>query len=69
VPLLDRLLPRSSATLLALVFLTVAPSLLAKLVLGTMTAWPVVLGLNFVYALAALAVYRLVAGGGPAGPR
>lgn len=66
VPLLYRLLPRASATLLALAFLTLAPSLLAKLALGMLTAWPVVLGLNLVYALAALAVYRLVAGSGPA---
>ena len=69
VPLLYRLLPRVAATVLALVFLTLAPSLLAKLVLGMLTAWPVVLGLNFVYALAALAVYRLVAGGGPPAAR
>lgn len=50
---------------LALAFLTLAPSLLAKLALGAMTAWPVVLALNFVYALTALVVYRLVAGSPP----
>ena len=69
VPLLDRLLPRVAATALALTFLTLAPSLLAKLVLGMLTAWPVVLGLNLVFALAALGVYRLVAGSGPAAAR
>jgi len=69
VPLLDRLLPRVWSTILALVFLTVAPSLLAKLALDALAAWPVVLALNFVYAVAALAVYRLVAGSGPAAAR
>jgi len=48
---------------LALGFLTLAPSLLAKLGLGAPAAWPVVLALNFVYALTALVVYRLVLGG------
>jgi len=49
---------------LALAFLTVAPSLLAKYGLGALTDWPVLLALNFVYALTALVVYRLVVGGG-----
>lgn len=65
VPVLDRLLPRALASLLALLFLTVAPSLLAKLLVATLTAWPVELSINLVYALAALAVYRLLAGSGP----
>jgi hypothetical protein len=54
---------------LALAFLTLAPSLLAKLGLGALTPWPLVLALNFVYALTALVVYRLVAGArAPSGP-
>ena len=65
VPLIYRLLPGAWGALLALVFLTLAPSLLAKLGLGAMTAWTTVLALNFVYALVTLIVYRLVAGGRP----
>jgi len=62
LPLLYRLLPGARGAGLALVFLTVAPSLLNKLVFGGPAAWHVVLALNFVYALAALVVYRLAAG-------
>jgi hypothetical protein len=62
VPLLYRLVPGAWGAALALLFLTLAPSLLAKLVFGALTAWPVVLALNFVYALAALVAYRLVLG-------
>lgn len=66
VPLLYRLLPGARGAALALFLLTLAPSLLAKLVLGAGAAWPVVLALNFVYALTGLVVYRLVLGGRPA---
>ena len=62
VPLIYRLLPGAWGAGLALGFLTLAPSLLNKLVFAGVAAWPVVLALNFVYALAALVVYRLVAG-------
>jgi hypothetical protein len=62
LPLLYRLRRDAWGAALALVLLTLAPSLLAKLLLGAVTAWPVVLALNFVYALTALVVYRLVAG-------
>jgi hypothetical protein len=65
VPLLYRLVPGAWGAVVALVFLTLTPSLLAKLALGTLTVWPVVLALNFVYALAALVVYRLVLGNRP----
>ncbi len=60
IPLIYRLLRGPAGALVALAFLTVAPSLLAKLGLGAMTAWTTVLALNFVYALAALVAYRLV---------
>ena len=60
IPLIYRLLPGARGALLALVILTLAPSLLAKLGLGAMTAWTTVLALNFVYALTALIAYRLV---------
>ena len=62
VPLIYRLLPGAWGAGLALAFLTLAPSLLAKLAFGALTSWPVVLALNFIYALAALIVYRLVLG-------
>lgn len=69
VPFLYRLLPGVRGAVLALVFLTVAPSLLAKLAFGALAPWPVVLSLNLVYALVALVVYRLIAGSGLSGAR
>ena len=62
IPVIYRLLPGAWGAFLALVFLTLAPSLLNKLVFGGMAAWHVVLALNFVYALAALIAYRVAAG-------
>lgn len=62
VPLVYRLRNDAWGAGLALILLTLAPSLLAKLLLGAVTAWPVVLALNFIYALTALVVYRLVRG-------
>jgi hypothetical protein len=63
IPLVYRLLPGAWGAALALIALTLAPSLLAKLVLAAAAAWPVVLAMNFIYALTALVVYRLVLGG------
>jgi len=62
VPAIYRLVPGAWGAALALGLLTVAPSLLNKLVFGGLAAWPVLLALNFVYALVALVVFRLVAG-------
>ncbi|MGF1629237.1 MAG: hypothetical protein ACFCUT_07180 [Kiloniellaceae bacterium] len=62
IPAIYRVVPGAWGALLALVFLTLAPSLLNKLVFGGFAAWPVLLALNFVYALAALVAYRLVLG-------
>lgn len=62
VPPLYRLLPGAWGAVAALAFLTVAPALLEKLALDALAAWPVVLALNFAYALAALVAYRIVAG-------
>jgi hypothetical protein len=62
VPALYRLLSGAAGAAVALAFLTLAPSLLAKLALEALTAWPVLLGLNLVYALTALVVYRVAAG-------
>lgn len=60
VPLIYRLLRGAWGAVVALVLLTLAPSLLAKLGLGALTPWSTVLALNFVYGLVALIAYRLV---------
>lgn len=62
LPLLDRWLRGAAFWAAAIVWLTVAPSLLAKLVFGAAADWTAVLGFNLVYALAALATYWLIAG-------
>ena len=62
VPLVYRVRPGAWGAALALLLLTLLPSLAAKLALGAVIAWPTLLALNFIYALAALVVYRLVAG-------
>lgn len=62
IPLLYRLLPGARGAALALLLLTLLPSLAAKLSFGAFTAWHVLLALNFVYGLAALLVYRLASG-------
>ena len=62
VPFLYRWLPGFWGAVVALVFLTVAPSLNANLVLHMGVPWASLLAFNFVYALAALVVYRLVRG-------
>ncbi len=46
----------------ALAWLTVAPSLLAKLAFGAQAGWGAVLAFNLVYALAALATYWIIVG-------
>ena len=48
-------------SVLGLVVLTVVPSILAKLVFSAPAPWSIVLLLNAVYALAALAVYAFMA--------
>ncbi|NIA68247.1 hypothetical protein HBA54_06545 [Pelagibius litoralis] len=63
LPIIYRLIRGPAGAVVALLLLTLAPSLLAKLGLGAMTAWTTVLALNFVYALVTLIVYRLVVGG------
>ena len=62
VPAIYRLVPSAWGAALALGLLTVAPSLLNKLVFGGVAAWPVLLALNFVFALAVLVAYRLATG-------
>ena len=70
LPIVFRRFDRQFATAIGLVLLTVAPSLLAKLAFGAGAPWPTVLGLNAVYALAAVAVFliaeRILPSGSPA---
>jgi hypothetical protein len=49
------------AAILAVVALTVIPSILAKLVFGVEAPWHFVLGVNTVYAVAAWVVYLAIA--------
>ena len=63
LPVIYRFLPGAWGALLALVLLTVAPAVASKTGGETTLAWHVLLALTFVYALTALVVYRLVAGG------
>ena len=61
LPLAFRLRDRWIAIGVSLLALTLAPSLIAKLVLGVGAAWTAVVGLNAVYAVAALLAYVLIA--------
>jgi hypothetical protein len=61
LPAIYAMTSRAAAAIIALVALTVIPSLLAKLVFGAGASWPFVLGVNAVYALAAWAVYCAIA--------
>ncbi len=63
IPLSLRLVRGRLAPWVALVLLTAIPSLLAKFVFGAGAPWHLVLSLNAVYGVVALAAYRLVAGG------
>jgi len=47
---------------LSLLALTIIPSVIAKLVLGAGAPWLLVLALNAIYALTALAIYRAIVG-------
>jgi hypothetical protein len=57
-----------AAAVIALVALTVIPSILAKLVFGVDAPWPFVLGVNAVYAIAAWAVYGAIVRAGSSRP-
>jgi hypothetical protein len=58
-----------AAAVIALVALTVIPSILAKLVFGIGAPWHFVLGVNAVYAIAAWAVYAAIMRAGSDRPR
>ena len=58
LPFIYNALKSSQAYPFALIALTAVPSLLAKGVLGAAAPWTMVLSLNAVYALAAIAVYQ-----------
>lgn len=58
IPIFGKL-PEAQAWPVALVVLTVVPSVLAKLVFGLGAPWGTVLLLNLVYAVAATLVYSL----------
>jgi hypothetical protein len=68
LPVIYALTSGGAAAALALVATTVIPSLLAKLVFGAGAPWGFVLGVNAVYALAAWAVYRVIAPAGSGHP-
>jgi len=57
-----------AAAVIALVALTVIPSILAKLVFGVGAPWSFVLGVNAVYAIAAWAVYLAIMRAGSGRP-
>ncbi|MDX1541377.1 MAG: hypothetical protein R3349_08220, partial [Geminicoccaceae bacterium] len=61
LPVIYAFMSGAGAAVLAIVALTVIPSLLAKTVFGVGAAWGFVLGVNAVYAVAAWAVYLGIA--------
>lgn len=61
LPVIYAMMSGATAAVLALVALTVIPSILAKLVFGVGAPWAFVLGVNAVYAIAAWAVYLAIA--------
>lgn len=68
LPAIYALTSGAGAAVIAIVALTVVPSLLAKLVFGIGAPWGFVLGVNAVYAVTAWAVYLGIgrlAGTGP----
>lgn len=61
LPVLARYVDRIWFVVIGIVWLAVAPTILAKLVFGVDAPWPTVLGFNVVYAIAAMVVYGLIA--------
>jgi len=61
LPFIFAMAQQPISSMLAFVVLTVVPSILSKLVFAAPRPWTIVLLINAVYALTALAVYGLVA--------
>ena len=61
IPLFMALVGGMPALLLSFVGLMIVPSLLAKLVFGSAASWILVLVLNAIYAIAAMATYKAIA--------
>ena len=61
LPFIFAMAQQPISSMLGLVVLTIVPSLLSKLVFAAPRPWSIVLLINAVYALTALAVYGLVA--------
>ena len=62
LPFIFAMAQQPISAMLALVVLTMVPSLLSNLVFAAPRPWSIVLLVNAVYALTALAVYGIVAG-------
>jgi hypothetical protein len=62
LPFIFSMAPQPISSVLGLIVLTVVPSILAKLVFSAPAPWSIVLMLNAVYAIVALAVYGFAAG-------
>lgn len=60
LPVIDRLMSGAGAAAIAIVLLTVIPTVLAKTVFGIAAPWSLGLAVNAVYALAAWAIYRAI---------
>ena len=60
LPFLSRQFDRPWFFIIGILWLTVAASVVAKLVFGVGAPWPMVLGFNLVYAVAAIAAYHLI---------
>jgi hypothetical protein len=68
LPVIYARMSGATAAIIAIVALTVIPSVLAKLVFGIGAPWLFVLGVNAVYAVAACAVYLGIARTGASWP-
>ncbi|MEM7633471.1 MAG: hypothetical protein AAF299_02850 [Pseudomonadota bacterium] len=60
LPFLSRLFDRLWFFISGVLWLTVAASVIAKLIFGVGAPWSMVLGFNLVYAIAAIITYHLI---------
>lgn len=68
LPVIFARLAGAAAWATGLVALTLIPSILAKTVFAVGAPWPFVIGVNAVYAVAAIVVYAVIAGTGTGRP-